>query len=473
MVLHVTPRGSPVEEPSWSYNYPIARASESSSGLSNYSPIKSSKGSSGDSSYVTAVTSHNGSPIKSQTQYPYQSPTDSIESLYENTFVDPNNLKDADHTSIDARLNRVFDQFNQGQLREAQIMAKELLFCYPAMEFHHRASLHAMLGVYPFGLSHAEKACAIYGLLAMRNHEMRDAYENARESFAKAQKIDALWEAQEKKMDVFKHNRKEEFNGLVDAVSQPSSKSPSSSKSASQRITSDSSGSKDKSAKTDLVPSIEHKRQMLIKRLNLQDSVSKGIQEQRIAKYEPENKVQRKTSTQKMNSGSKGKSVQPDPVRMTAEDAQEPTPKARMIKKPEAFYCYALKHQTCTLDVDDVERQHALGTEKCTVNGTATAPAEASISISMVSEPSSTLSSGGTEETDGQTKDVDAKDDDEQSGTDRWTDISTLANMLYRTQLKENSHVATNGTALKGSGQKVVPAWDPYRRGDPSRGIYF
>jgi hypothetical protein len=102
---------------------------------------------------------------------------------------------------VDKSVGRVLELFDQGNLETAQAMAEELLLSHPALNLYHRAPLHAMLSLYPFGSAHGERAVRIYREIAAARPEFKPAYQNARESLVMAYKIEALWEAQELKME--------------------------------------------------------------------------------------------------------------------------------------------------------------------------------------------------------------------------------------------------------------------------------
>ncbi|KAF0643806.1 hypothetical protein FPSE5266_01704 [Fusarium pseudograminearum] len=99
-----------------------------------------------------------------------------------------------------SRINYVFELFKAGNLETAQIMAEDLLLHQSDLTVYHRAPLHSMLGLYPFGVNHAEKASQIYQELSLVRPEFREAYQNARVALATATKVEALWEAHEMKM---------------------------------------------------------------------------------------------------------------------------------------------------------------------------------------------------------------------------------------------------------------------------------
>jgi hypothetical protein len=184
-----------------------------------------------------------------------------------------------------------------------------------------------------------------------------------------------------------------------------------------------------------------------------------ALNEDARARYESQTKMQRKMSSWNVDAKSKGKSVQRDAVQMSTEDAQEPTIEQSHLEKLNTLNTQRLKA------FYDKLHQHA---KKCTVNGTVTAGP-----IPMVSEPS-TSRNGDTEKTNSHTT-----DDDEQiekSGSDRYTDVPTMAGILYRAQLRAKSRPETNGTAPKRpetngtapktSAYKVVPTWDYYNPGN-------
>ncbi|QPC74385.1 hypothetical protein HYE68_005137 [Fusarium pseudograminearum] len=111
----------------------------------------------------------------------------------------------------DSRINYVFELFKAGNLETAQIMAEDLLLHQSDLTVYHRAPLHSMLGLYPFGVNHAEKAAQIYQELSMVRPEFREAYQNARVALVTATKVEALWEAHEMKMLKLKTHTREQI----------------------------------------------------------------------------------------------------------------------------------------------------------------------------------------------------------------------------------------------------------------------
>lgn len=121
-------------------------------------------------------------------------------------------------------------------------MAEELLLRQPDLTVYHRAPLHSMLGLYPYGVGHAEKASQIYRELSLIQPEFKEAYQNARVAFTIATKVEALWEAHEMKMlkrkthtreqirhdryqlfyySAFEHTRKDKIKDFLEATAQP------------------------------------------------------------------------------------------------------------------------------------------------------------------------------------------------------------------------------------------------------------
>ncbi|RGP71535.1 hypothetical protein FSPOR_3241 [Fusarium sporotrichioides] len=363
------------------------------------SPIKQSSGSSDKSSYTafekpsseTPPTPHSNSPAKPSTNLSEGPSVDSNEKRPRR----PGYSQHVDNSSKDKLSARVFDHFNKGQLEIAQAMAEALLTCL-SLTWDQRAPLHAMLGIYPFGIEHAEEAVRLYRQLDLTCSGFKLALENARESLALAHKLEALWEAEEIKMakrknytkdqirheryqsfyySAFKHIRKEEFKTLIDAVTQPASASPS------LPLVDDSSKSKGKSVETD--PGQASAKTDAANSLQQAIDASRAQLWDSIHKYESYNKMQRKTSSQKVD----GETHQP--------------------------------------------ASH--GAERDAANGTtATAAGTSTGSVSSISGTPSTCSNGVAKEMNGQTKEADAKNLDERmkqlgvGGVPDWRPLSEI-----------------------------------------------